>query len=455
MLQTSHKRKKLKSTALSLALASLMLVSPTSTLFAEEAASTVSDEEFRRQTEELFRQAVEKRDTGDIFSSIEDFQTILSNQPKLHRARLEMAVAFYQTYKFEQAVKEAQIVLDDPDTPPNVRVSILAFMAQVKQDAEKLSTGQNTWKFPVEFGYVYDTNVNVGPTGVADTGLLPGAGKTSDSGFVASAGIEHTFQTGKRYDWGSEPTTLLWQSGANVYIRDYINEDDYDLHVISLRTGPTFVTTGSWRANLTWQEDIIAWGGDKYAIFSYLLPSYTWHWGDTGFESTIDGIISRRDYSKDGYKGRNSVYLAPRVSVGYTFYDAKVAVQSGIQYINENASDSFYSNDAVNVYARGNWKFLEHSSLYGGYSHTQSRYDSPYDFGAPLVDPTLLNAGWGNSRDEIERKYTIGFTHTFKDFGCLTDWTLKGEVVHTRMDSNLKAYDYSRSESMLTLSRRF
>ncbi|MCB2184009.1 MAG: DUF2860 domain-containing protein [Desulfobulbaceae bacterium] len=445
MLLKLAAKKKLKVLALTLSLSSCFAL-PSFSAFAEEAPPPLTDEQLRQETEKLFRQAMEKRDSGDIYSSIEDFQTILSNQPKLHRARLEMAVAFYQTYRFEQAVKEAQYVLDDPETPPNVRVAILAFMAQVKQDSERLGGSQHTWKFPFEAGYIYDTNVNVGPDSIADIGLQPGAEKQSDSGYIASVGAEHTYLTRKRYNWGSKPTSLLWQSGTNLYTRQYNDEDQYDLTVLSVRTGPTFVTTGSWRANLSFQEDIIAWGGSKYALFSHAMAAYTWHWGESGLETTIDGLLSRRDYSKEGYQGRDSVYLAPRLSAGYTFYDGKIALQSGIQYINENATDDFYSNDGFNVYVNGSWKMREHTSIYTGYSHTESRYDTPYDRSLP---------GWDEARDEIERRYKIGLVHTFKNFGMLSDWSLNIETTHTTTDSNLSAYDYSRSVTTVSLTRRF
>jgi len=439
----SNRRKKYKTLTAVLSLTSLLTFSAPFVLHAQEASPTLTDEQFRQQMEELFRQAMEKRETGNIYSAIEDFQSILSTQPKLHRARLEMAVAYYQIYKFDEAVKEAEVVLNDPQTPPNVRVSILAFMAQVKQDAERLNQGQSTWKFPFEFGYVYDTNINIGPD---NTVVTPGDEKKRDSGTIISVGIDHTYQTGKRYNLGTNPANLLWQSGVNIYHKGYFNEDEYDLSVVSLRTGPTLVSTGNWRSNLTLQEDIISWGGEKYAIFSYLLPSYTWHFGDTGFESTADAIISRRDYSRPGYRGRDSVYLAPRLSVGYTFYNGKMAALTGIQYINENAKDDAYSQDAICFFLTGSWKFLEHNTLFAGYIQTESRYDA-----APV--PGLPD--WGSPRDEITRQYKLGYIHTFKDFGWLTDWDFNAEVMHTSANSNLPAYDYSRSETTITLSRRF
>jgi len=117
---------------------------------------------FDPAVEEKFKEAMKYRESGDMDASIEILQTVLANQPMIHRARLELAVAYYQSMRYEEAVTNAEKVLEDPETPPNVRATILAFLAQVTQE-QATPISRHHWKFPVEIGYVYDTNVNVGP----------------------------------------------------------------------------------------------------------------------------------------------------------------------------------------------------------------------------------------------------------------------------------------------------
>ena len=93
----------LKLTCLSLMLALAGLSSAT----AQEAVDT----------EKLFKEGIFLREQGQVFSSIEALETVLSNNPALNRARLELAVAYYRALNYDQANQQAQKVLDDPKTP--------------------------------------------------------------------------------------------------------------------------------------------------------------------------------------------------------------------------------------------------------------------------------------------------------------------------------------------------
>ena len=101
---------------------------PVNSVFAEEGASQSVD------VEALFQKAMQERSDGDYDTSIQSFQTILSSNPQLHRARLELAVAYYESKQYQKALQEAEIVLNASDTPPDVRVSVLAFISQVNEE---------------------------------------------------------------------------------------------------------------------------------------------------------------------------------------------------------------------------------------------------------------------------------------------------------------------------------
>ena len=110
----------------------------------------------------LFEKGMKALRSDQLFSAIEAFQQILSNAPDLHRARLELAVAYYRALDYDKARKAAEKVLKDPHVPPNVRVSILAFLAQVNEDQKKLDVPSRFTPF-VSVGTMYDSNVNIGP----------------------------------------------------------------------------------------------------------------------------------------------------------------------------------------------------------------------------------------------------------------------------------------------------
>lgn len=103
------------------------------------SGTVVCADEIRDNTvdaEVLFESAMRERGAGNYDASVVIFQTILNSQPKLHRARLEMAVAYYKLARYQEALNEAEIVLNAPDTPPDVRVSVLKFISQIMSESK-------------------------------------------------------------------------------------------------------------------------------------------------------------------------------------------------------------------------------------------------------------------------------------------------------------------------------
>lgn len=451
MEKAFNKSKLLKYTSLLLISALVGGITPTPSLAEEDKPATedfMSTVEYDAKVDELFKKAMQERGNGDLLSAINDFQTILNNNPFLHRVRLELAVASYMSYKPDIAIAEAQKVLDDPATPPNVRVSILAFIAQVQKNKEKMGSSRHYWRFPVSVSHLHDSNVNAGPDSyiLGDVTLTPDSAKKADYGIIATAGVNHTYRTTKSYAvGGGAPASLLWQSAASVYQRNYFDEKGSDFDVYTLRTGPTLISRGNWRANVSLQEDFIRYGGKNLAYFTYLLPSWTYYITDS-LHSIFDVEVSRRDYTQSSDQGRDSVFMSGRLSLGKTFRADQFSLFGGFQYFNENAKDSQYCTDGINFFVDGKWKIIEQSIAYVLYNHTETRYDEP---------PLPGTAGFDKSRDEITRIWTFGLNYTFKDLGFLSDWTVDGKLRRTKTDSNLDAYEYTRTETFLTLSHTF
>jgi tetratricopeptide (TPR) repeat protein len=442
-------RKKISRAAKPLVFTLLLALGQTANCLAE-AGDYYPVTQCKPELQFFFTQGMEARESGDLTAAIEAFQTVLSNQPMLHRARLEMAVAYYKDQNFQEAYQQAQQVLDDPKTPPNVRVTILAFLAQVKSDAEKACKVEHSWRFPVSVSYLYDTNTNAGPDAdtIGHSNLNAISEGKADSGTVISAGINHTLQTTRRLNMGQQEAVLLWQSGLNLYQRNYFNEHADDLNVYSLYTGPTLISRAHWRANLTGQVDYIEYGDKELAYFAYLLPSLTLHVTDA-LEVTIDGTANLREYTRDQEQGRDSAYLAGRLSAGQTFGKDRFGVQAGVQYFNENAKANIYSNEGLEFFLGGNWRIFDKCNLFA----MVSRRDANYDGDAPYT--SFVNPADNIVREDDEERYTAGLNYTFINAGWLTDWKMEAKLVHTKLDSNISPFDYDRTQSFLTLSRIF
>lgn len=402
-------------------------------------------EETKDPLQAKFVDAMAKREKGDLYNAMTLFQSILNTKPTLHRARLELAVTYYHALDYEKAKKEAQIVLDDPQTPANVRVTILAFLAQVESDAKKIGVAGHTFKPYIGVGWMHDTNVNAGPDSrVTITGdlLTPGATKTSDSAFIAEGGITHRYQSGKSRLFNQKNAQVLWQTNANIYHRDYFDEHAYDLGIATISTGPAVVVLGDWRGNINLQEDYIRYGSEDLAYFTSLMPSLTKHFLRGNVELTWDGVFTNEDYQRDEDAGRDAKYWAMQLTLGRVFFNGKLAFQGGASFFDENANLNRYANSGNTLFLATNWKFFDRSNLYGRVLEENRKFDGE--------EPNFNNI----RRDERTRRYTVGLDHTFSA-RWIKDWKLRGEYMRQDTYSTISSYEYDREQVTVMVERSF
>lgn len=414
-------------TGLVLALAAIGITSAT----AQEAVDT----------DKLFKEGVFLREQGKVFSSIEALETVISSNPTLHRARLELAVAYYRSLNYDKAKAEGQRVLDDPKTPENVRLAVLAFMAQIERDRVALVANRHTWEPSVSAGVLYDTNVNVGPSsGLLPGGLIltPGSLPREDWAGVVQAGITHTYNSPNVVRLGESAARFIWQSHAGVYHKGYFKEDNYNLTVATLSTGPGLIAPERWRANLNLQVDDLYLGGDHLAVYTSLTPSITWTLNNG--ELTWDAIFLKKDFVRGQDTGRDADYWATGVSYGHLFNQGKVALQGGVHTFGETANASRFSNDGWEIFLGANVVAWQNGNIYGRYNHKEAAYNG--------VEFT------GQTRNDTEDRYELGFGHDFKE-GALNKWRLSGSWQRTENRSNVSLYTFRREVTGVNLSRSF
>ncbi len=394
------------------------------------------------ELERLFRDGMTALQEDRLRSAIEAFQTILASDPSLHRARLELAVAYYRALNYAEAQALAQQVLDDPATPPQVRVSILAFLAQVKADAERLAV-RHSWRAQLGLGGLYDNNVNVGPSSEIVTEafrLAPGSTARSDNGLFLQAALAHTFNPGSRHMIGERAAEFLWQTQLSAYHRGYNHESEFDLTVASLGTGPALVVLRHWRAALNLQLDYIELGGSPLARFTSLNPLVTWQFRDGEF--TLDGSVGRRDYDDDADSGREGDYRQLGVMLAHYYDNRRVAVQLGVRHHDFEADVAGYGSSGPEYYLAGQWRAWPRGQLHARISQRDLDYDG--------TDPVLTS----QSRDDRDRRLLVGFSHQFAG-GAFDKWRLNGDLLRTLNASNLDLYDYRRTQINLALVRDF
>ncbi len=399
------------------------------------------------EIENYFEEGMAALEDDRLATAIEKFKNILAIDPSLDRAQLELALAYYRTLRYEEATQLAQEVLDDPLTPPDVRVTVLAFLAQVKRDSEVFGRKNQFTPF-VMGGFMRDSNVNVGPTtadiriGDVDQTLTQQSLKQADNAYVLNTGIDHLYQSGKRVQLGERTGMLLWQSGASVYSRQYNHANDYDMVVASLNTGPAILMLRHWRASLQLQSDYLTLGDKALGWFNSVKPAVTWQQTDSEF--TWDAEYTRRFYHQDIDKQREGDYVSTGLSGGRYFDNRRVVISGGARAIKLFADDDQYGYKAFQVHTGISADTYKNGSAYARAQYGYYDYDGK--------DPLAQKA-----REEDEYVATLGLSHEYNEPGDL----LKGWVANlfwerTQNDSNIgQLYSYKRYQGMLSLSRDF
>lgn len=400
----------------------------------------------KEDVNKLFKEGLYQREQGHLYSAIEAFQTVLSLRPELDRVRLELAVAYYKMLDYEAAREQAEAVLSKPDIPDNVRLSVLAFLAQLKKDQEALLKGK-VWERSLSVGLMHDSNVNAGPASNVVQGGIPLLAPTdlarSDTAAVLSAGISHSYQPPTPMRVGDSVAQFLWQSRANFYAKENFSEHASNLEVVTLSTGPAWFVLDKWRANVNVSLDHYQYGSAPLARYASIFPSVTWQM-DKG-EFTWDVLVQKREFARSGDIGKDSNYTATGAYIGHVYHDGKVAAQAGIRLFREAADRNYYSNDGTEFFVGASAVTWENGSMYGRYSQRDTKMDA--------LNPDLVPSLTENQKDTL-KTYELGFHHDFKD-EVLKDWRITGSYTAYRNSSNVSYYNYNRNMTGVSLSRNF
>lgn len=392
----------------------------------------------------LFEEAMQLRDSGQIFSSIEVFESILSNQPGLHRARLELAIAYHQARRFEEARAQLTQVLNSPDTPESVKLSITAYLAQLGSD-EKTTIKRTSSTLFISTGLFSDSNVNLGPApetpNVSTT-------ETSGTGATIMLSYSHRSRASKPFDMSGKAVDMEWQTQATAYSKVHTgDENDFNLHVLNLTTGPTLIATQNWRASLNIKLEKIHFDDNPYAFNIGLNPSLTLSFGDD-MEVTMEyqAMVREHDATADeGLDGTSTMY-----GVGVAkFYKNNIGVEAGMRYHANGADANYLNAKGGEIYLGGHMPAWQNARAYIQISSRN------YDYNA--VDPGVTGATV--ARAETEQQAIIGVSHDFRS-GALKSWTANAQLTHTKNNSNtsdnaLNIFEYDRDILEVNMRRYF
>lgn len=372
-------------------------------------------------------------------------EELVAGNPSLLRARLELARVCYLQRDYAAARAAAGEVLAEPELPAGVRTTVLGFLAQVDADAARYAVRHQA-AATLYAGAAYDTNVNVGPNRdvidiAGDSFVIdPAARETADSGVVLTPGVTHVYNPDRRFAAGEQTGFTVWQSEASAYYRAYADEPDFNLGVLTARTGPAWIVPGHWRAGFALQADQVFLGQDGLVLFGTLNPTAAWQLGpDT--ELRFDGALTRRHYRGSRNDDRDGWFRAASVALTRYVAGRRLGLQAGVGYAGFDADARFFGYRGPEGFVGLTARAWRRSTVYARAGYRR------YDFAGrePVFD---------TPRDDDEYRLIAGFNHDLAS-GPLAGWSVQGAWTWTRNDSSVPIYAFDRQQINLGLARSF
>lgn len=409
----------------------------TQTAFAEESIDP----------ETLFEEAMQYREDGELFRSIEIFETILNNQPNLNRARLELAVSYHLTRRFEEAKEELTRVLNDPATPEAVKLTITAYLAQLTGDI-KAAADRSKSSLYLSLGLFADSNINLGPDSqtIVNESLSPVSEEENSHGAQVLLSLSNRSRASKPLKMFSRAVDFEWLTQATVYNKSYAgdaSDSDFNLSVLSLSTGPALIADKAWRTAINFKLDKIFFGSDPYANFSGINPLFTYS-VMPDLEITLENTTTIKEYDDNALdntlKGTATSWA---MDIAKFYKKQNIGIQAGIKRHDNGAKALFRHYTGTEIYLGGQMSAWNNARAYLTLSSRDYNYKAA---------DTLAN--FTEKRDETEQVAILGVNHNITS-GDFKSWTINAQISYTENDSNLDAFDYDRSMLEVNMRRYF
>jgi len=393
----------------------------------------------KESPQETFERAMRERERGDLHEAIRSFHAILDEHPGLNRARLELAVAYYHALDHRAALEQARRVLADPATPPAVRATVERLVAQIEAEAAPHRSGGF-----VSAGWLYDSNVSAGPAspsyefGGSLISLDPNAVQRSDHGLLVTLGGSHRYLSAFRPGLGGREGALLWQSQALFSVLEYQRESAFDLQVLTLTTGPAWISPPRLRLLAPLQYDRLELGGEHYLDLLGVSPAAILGTA-AGAELTADAQLQKRAYKRAIDAGRDSDYYSLGLQAGRVV--AGMTLQAGARLSRDDADDAQWDYRGSELFALAAARPAERTTAYLRLTYTRNRYDEP--------DPVAASG-----RTDRETRLALGASYSFGS-GSPEPWSANATLLAVRHDSDVAFYAFNRRQVSVTLTRSF
>jgi len=365
---------------------------------------------------------------GENQLAIEKFKRMLAIDPKLHRARLELATTYFSMGRYEDARQELATV-QAASPPPAVQKNIAKLLEAIEERTKKLF-----YNIRMSMGYMWDDNISSGPEQksyvVAGGNFTPSttASKLRDEALVTNLAGNVLYDVGARRG-------MMWNTAASFYNKAYSSYSQFNYMALDVNTGPWWTGT----------RDILKiplgyfhsyYESERLSQAFHLDPSYEYHFNP---KFSLKGLYSytnenyfagsRGDLDNDNhlFELTPTIYLKNR----------KHTISATTGYENHNAESGQYSYADPYLTFSYFLRCTPDTEIFLRYQYFRREFEEK---------PSLYN----DFRIDKRHSYTAVISQGFRKYLFASF-----EFGYMDNSSNLELYDYDKTTYTISIGCRF
>jgi tetratricopeptide (TPR) repeat protein len=384
------------------------------------AAEEAGDPEFD------FLYALAAIEVGHPERAVFALERVLFLHPQNDRVRLELARAQFLLGNYPEARTQFEWVLTHRP-PTNVREQIKLFLAKINEQEKAVRPSFHSY---VNVNSGHDTNINSATADSAvSSPLLPVIPLDETSQELADDFIE--LEIGGEALRPITKKKILFGK-ASFSTRDNLDTDEFDIDILGLRGGISFVGKNSIVRVPLQYEQLDLDGEDFRRLF---ITGIEWERPLTRLDRlAVFGQLGPIEYPDEEFRDVDLALVG--VAWTHNFGQVNRLIALGIYYGDENADSDdpgdipseYWGRDYVGIYGRFAWNMTPRQAFYASASFQTIEHDAP--------DPSF-----GEVRDEDLSQITAGWRWQWRP-----KWTINVELSHYNNDSNLELYSYDRTQ---------
>lgn len=372
----------------------------------------------------LFLLGTASKESGNFDKAVKYFEELLTRDKGAHRVRLDLASIYYRFGNIDKA-KELLLVVKASNPPKKVGDNIDAFLVAIEQGTPK------QWNISVGIGYMYDSNVNAGPT--TDTVLMynlpftlsPDAQQNSDQAMLYQLSGSYIAQI----------NGMSWQSSIGLNVTDYGDIDTLDAYSMSLSSGLS-KQNGSVVYSLPLIMNSIKIGHvNSYYSNSVGIAPQIRYQARENLSVSASVAYQKKHYYKNSSRDGDSTTLSP--SMRY-FFNQSSFMDIGGYIGRERSGVETFSNTSKGLNFNYYKAFSQSLNIQLSPSYSKTGYKGE-------------EVAFGKSRDDAMKNFRASVNYLFSDYGLNASLSYS----YTKNNSNIEMYDYSREQTTLMLTKSF